>query len=96
MKLNQILAVEKSVKSRVMAELTEAHRVLQKPELLKGISRVYTPKDEEGDKLPSESTKVQIKADEVNRRTVEILTTLYDVTATKDITNCKARADVVI
>ena len=38
-----------------------------------GISRSYRPKDEEGEQLPSESTRVQLKADEVIRRTVETL-----------------------
>ena len=48
-KLNQIIAVEKGVKSRSFQELTEAHHALQKPTLLSGISRTYRPKDEEGE-----------------------------------------------
>jgi len=95
-RLNQIIAVEKGVKSRSFQELTEAHQVLQKPALLAGISRTYRPKDEEGEQLPPESTRVQVKAEEVLRRTAEILTRLFDVTATKDWTNCTARADVVL
>lgn len=95
-KLNQIIAVEKGVKSRSFQELTEAHHVLQKPAMLAGISRTYRPKDEEGEQFPPESTRVQVKADEVIRRTVEILTELFDVTATKDWANCNARADVVV
>ena len=95
-KLNQIIAVEKGVKSRSFQELTEAHHVLQKPALLAGISRTYQPKDEEGEQLPPESTRVQVKAEEVIRDTAEILTRLFDVTATKEWANCVARADVVV
>ncbi|WP_344620071.1 hypothetical protein [Dactylosporangium salmoneum] len=95
-KLNQIIAVEKGVKSRSFQDLTEAHHVLQKPALLAGISRTYRPKDEEGEQLPPESTRVQVKAEEVLRQTGTILTRLFDVTATKDWTNCVARADVVV
>jgi hypothetical protein len=95
-KLNQIIAVEKGVKSRSFSELTEAHQALQKPALLSGISRTYRPKDEEGEQFPPESTKVQVKADEVLRKTAEILTKLFDVTASKDFANCRARADVAI
>ncbi len=95
-KLNQIIAVEKSVKAQSFQELTEAHQSLQKPALLAGIARTYRPKDEEGEQLPPESTRVQLKAQEVIRRTVESLTKLFDVTATKDWTNCHARADVVV
>lgn len=95
-RLNQIIAIEKSVKSRSFQELTEAHHVLQKPTLLSGISRTYRPKDEEGEVLPPESTRVQVRAEEVIRQTSDILKKLFDVTATKDYTNCNARADVVV
>jgi hypothetical protein len=95
-RLNQIIAVEKGIKSRSFQELTDAHHALQKPTLLSGISRTYRPKDEEGEQLPPEATKVQVKAEEIIRQTVSILTKLFDVTATKDWANCKARADVVI
>lgn len=95
-KLNQIIAIEKGTKSRSLQELTEAHHALQKPALLSGISRTYRPKDEEGEQLPSESTKVQIKAEDIIRDTVESLTRLFDVVATKDWANCKAKADVVV
>jgi hypothetical protein len=95
-KLNQIIAVEKSIKSRALQDLTEAHHSLQKTALLAGISRVYRPKDEEGEQLPPESTKVQMKAEEIIHKTTEMLTKLFDVVATKDWANCKAKADVVI
>jgi hypothetical protein len=95
-RLNQIIAVEKGIKSRSMQELTEAHHALQKPALLSGISRTYRPKDEEGETLPPESTKVQVKAQEMIRKTAEVLQRLFDVTATKDWANCKAKADIVV
>src|SRR5215510_4280440 len=91
-RLNQIIAVEKGVKSRSFQELTEAHHALQKPALLAGIARTYRPKDDEGEQFPPESTKVQVKADEMIQQTGAILTRLFDVTATKDWTNCAARA----
>ncbi|HEX2905802.1 MAG TPA: hypothetical protein VHO69_03005 [Phototrophicaceae bacterium] len=95
-KLNQIIAIEKSVKSQSLRELTDAHQVLQKPAMLAGIARTYRPKDEEGEQLPPEATKVQIKTEEVIHKTVDILTRLFDVTATKDWANDKAKADVVV
>lgn len=95
-KLNQIIAVEKGIKSEAMRDLTDAHQMLQKPAMLSGISRTYRPKDEEGEQLPPESTKVQIKAEEIIRTTVAVLTKLFDVTATKDWTNGLAKADVVV
>jgi hypothetical protein len=95
-KLNQIIAVEKGVKSRSLQELTEAHRDVQKPALLSGIARTYQPKDEEGEQLPPESTKVQVRTEEVIRQVSATLTRLFDVTATKDATNRVATADVVV
>lgn len=96
MKLNQIIAIEKGVKARCHQELTQAHHGLQKPELLIGLVRNYTPKDAEGDRFPNEEKRVQVHAEEMIRRTAELLTELFDVTATKDVTNCSARADVVV
>src|SRR5260221_5335336 len=95
-KLNQIIAVEKGIKSQSFQELTEAHHALQKPSLLSGIARTYRPKDEEGESLPPESTKVQVRAEEIVRGTAAVLTKLFDVTATKDWANCKAKADIIV
>lgn len=95
-KLNQIIAIEKGVKSSSFQELTEAHHLLQKPSLLSGISRTYQPKDEEGEQFPPEFTRVQASAENVIKDTAKILTKLFDVTAAKDWANCQARADVVV
>lgn len=95
-RLNQIIAIEKGIKSGSFQELSEAHHQLQKPTLLSGISRNYRPKDEEGEQFPPESTKVQVRADEILRQTGETMTKLFDITATKDWANCKAKADVIV
>lgn len=95
-KLNQIIAIEKSIKSQTMRELTDAHQKLQKPALLSGIARTYRPLDDEGEQYPPESTRVQVQSEQVITETVDILTKLFDITATKDWSNGEARADVVI
>jgi hypothetical protein len=95
-KLNQVIAIEKGVKAKAHQEISEAHQQLLKPTMLAGISRTYRPKDEEGEPLPPESTRVQLKSDEVIRRTVDTLVELFDVTATKEWANCEARADVTV
>ncbi|GAA3208931.1 hypothetical protein [Actinocorallia longicatena] len=95
-KLNQIIAVEKGVKGRTQRAVTDAYHKLQKAALLSGISRTYRPKDEEGETLPAESTRVQVKAGDELRDVAAALTKLFDVTATKDWANGDARADVVV
>jgi hypothetical protein len=95
-KLNQIIAVEKGVKSKTYADISAAHHQVQKAALLSGIARAYQPKDDEGEQLPPESTRVQIKAEDVLTEAAATLTRLFDVTATKDWANCTAFADVVV
>jgi hypothetical protein len=95
-RLNQIIAVEKGIKSRSYGELTDAHQSLQKTALLAGIARNYQPKDEDGETYPPESTRVQMRAEEVLRQTAATLTKLFDVTATKDWANCTAKANVTV
>jgi hypothetical protein len=95
-KLNQIIAIEKTVKSQSLRELTDAHKLLQKDSLLAGIARTYRSRDDEGETYPPESTRVQVRAEEMIDKTVEILAKLFDVTATKDWSNGDARANVVI
>lgn len=95
-KLCQIVAVEKSVKNKKHTGVTELYQKLQKPALLSGISRTYKPKDEEGEQLPPEATKVQLNAQTVLTDAAKLMTELFDVTATKDYANCEARADVVV
>lgn len=95
-KLSQIIAVEKGVKSDATRRVTDLHRDVQKAPLISGISRSYHPRDDEGDRLPPESTRVQVKADDVLAEVAGILTRLLDVTLTKDTANCTAAADVTV
>lgn len=95
-KLNQIIAIEKGVKSRVYAEVSELHKANQKPALFNGFSKSYQANDEDGEKLPPERQRVQFEVHEVLSRVDRALTELIDVTARKDYTNCYAKADVVV
>lgn len=95
--LNQIIAIEKGVKSDSTRTETDLYHSLEKKPLFAGLSRVYTPKDEEdGDQLPPEATSVQIKTSDVIDELTTSLTRLIDLIATKDEANTGARADVVV
>lgn len=98
-RLNQIIAVEKGVKSTAHSDLTALHHESQRTQKdgpLNGIARVYQPRDQEGEQLPPESTRVQTKVGDLLDRAAVTLTRLFDVVATKDWANCEATADVVI
>lgn len=93
--LHQIIAIEKGVKNRVYAEITELHKAAQKAVLFEGISREYEPKNDDGEKLPAESKKVQMVASKMLARIADLQAEAFDVEAAKDYSNTKARADVV-
>jgi len=96
-KLNQIIAVEKGVKNQTTRVETDLYHALEKKPLFAGLSRVYTPKDEEdGDRLPPEQVSVQIKSDDVISQLIAALTRLIDITATKDVANTQAYADLKV
>jgi hypothetical protein len=95
-KLNQIIAIEKGIKSRVYGEVTELNKVIQKPELFNGFAKTYQKKDEDSESLPSESKRVQFTTSDVLRNSQRLLTELMDVTARKDYTNCVAKASVKV
>jgi hypothetical protein len=94
--LNQIVALEKGVKSRAQADFAAAGGQLQKAPLLSGIARTYKPKDDEGEQLPAESTRVQLRATEVLADVRRALTRLFDVVLTKDSANGEAKASIVV
>ena len=55
-KLNQVIAIEKGVKSRVYGEITEMHKTSQKAELFNGFAKNYRKKDEDGEDYLYESS----------------------------------------
>ncbi len=95
-KLNQIIAIEKGVKSRVYGAVTELHKESQKAEPYTGLAKTYRKRDEDGEDMPPEHKRVRQVASEVLRRVAALETELWDVEATKDLANTRAKADVVV
>ncbi len=95
-RLHQIIAVEKSVKSRAEKALTEAYHLVQKPELFVGLTRTYEPLEDTGEQKPAESKKIQFTAKQMIDKAREAVTELLDVTATKDSGNTQATGSVVV
>lgn len=95
-KLNQIIAIEKGVKNQQNQVITEVHHQVQKGALLSGIARTYKPRDDEGEKLPGESTNVQLRADALLGSIAGAWSEMINITMTKDDANTRARADVVV
>ena len=95
-KLNQVIAIEKSVKSRATAEISELYKAVQKPTLFDGFNKAYQPIKEDEERFPPQSQRVQFNAVEVLRAAGNHLAELFDVTAQKDYANCAAVADVTV
>lgn len=95
-KLNQIIAIEKSVKSETTRRVTDLHRESQKAELMTGMSRTYVPRNDEDFVYPGETKNVQVTTSKSLADLKGSLARLLDVTLTKDDANQRARADVVV
>ena len=95
-KLHQILPVEKDAKAQAVAALTKAHHLLEKHPQQSGIQRTYRAKDDGGDHLPPESTRVQVRAGAVIAEVVTVMARAFDVVATKETANRTASADLVV
>lgn len=95
-KINQILAIEKNKKTNLHKEITDLHRRTQQAPLMTGHTKTFVPKEEEGEAYPPEDRKVQLLHQDALDDLGDRLSTLMDVTAAKDWSNCKARADVVV
>jgi hypothetical protein len=95
-KLNQIIAIEKGVKSRTASTITQLYHALQKNELFNGLSKEYQPVDDTGEKLPPESIKVQLTYTEILKHAEKAWSDLFQITARKDFTNSSAKANLSV
>lgn len=97
MKLNQVIAIVKGKKSQSQEIVTKLYQTLEKKsELFSGISRIYRPKNEDGDKRPPEKKIVQQTVPNILETIKESYADMINMVATLDIGNCIAKADVVI
>lgn len=94
--LHEVLAVEKGEKNRFTKTQTELHRLSSKAELFFGLVRSYTPKDEDGERLPDEKQHVQQSVSDVLATLQKHLTEMMDITAQKDWANTKAKASIEV
>lgn len=94
--LHQIIAVEKSTKSRTLSAITEIHKANQHAALFEGFVKTYSPLDDKGETYPQEQQIVQRIASESLKQAAKQLSDLFNITATKDWANCRAVADLVV
>jgi len=96
LKLHEVVAVRKGIKSRTYGQLTELHKTAQKSDLYTGMTREFKPTDDDGETFPSENKRVQQLAEDVLKKVRKIRTQSVDIEATQDFGNLEARADVKV
>ena len=95
-KQNQIIAIEKGVKARSHSVLSDLYKVVQKPALFEGMVRTFTPKNDEGDRYPTERKPVQARISDVLEHLRTAMSELVDVETQKDRANMRAEAPVLV
>ncbi len=96
-KLHQVIATEKGVKTRVYAFLSETYKMFQKPQLFTGFTKTYNKKNaDDPEDFPDETVRVQQNARELLKEIGKNLTEYMDVVANKDWANKHAEATIKI
>lgn len=96
LKLMQLLATEKALKNKAENLFTAVHRDVQKADLTQGFAKNYQARKEGDEVFSPEKKLVVVRVEDQIKDLVRVLGELFDVTAQKDATNTKARADVVL
>lgn len=96
LKLNQVIALAKGAKSNGESALSQAYHQIQRTAQMVGITRGYKPRDDDGETLPSEGTKLQVRVEKVLDSVIGPQARMLDLVATMDAGNQIARADVVV
>jgi hypothetical protein len=96
MKLHEVVAVRKGVKSRTYSAVTELHKKNQKPDLFNGMDREFKALDDDGEVFPPESKKVQMNAESVLKQLRKLRSEALDIEATQEYGNLEAKADVIV
>lgn len=95
-RLNQLVCIEKDVKSTASKAMNNFYHAIQRTNALAGLVRTYRKVDEDGEDFPDEKTLVQIDVESYLHDLTKTQIRVMDVTLSKDTTNCTAKADVVV
>ena len=96
LKLCQVTALLVGKKTSVPKQLTDIYHRFQKPTLFQGLSKRYSPIDEDGETFPDEKQNIVQKAQDCLVEVRNTMVDLLDLVATQDKTNCIAKANVAV
>lgn len=96
MKLHQALALHKQAFALGEGALTRAYQAIQKTPLLAGVSKTYLPKQEDGQQIPPDGNRLQLRVPTILAEAVPALVRQIDLQATVDAGNQVAKANIMI
>lgn len=96
LKLNQLIALQKPAKAAGESALTKAYQNLQRGPALAGVRKTYESRMADGQELPDEGTKLQLRVPEILASVVAPIVRKLDLTASVDAGNQVAKASVVL
>lgn len=94
--LNQIIAIEKTARSKAADALTRAHQTLQRKDALFGQIRRYTPRDDDGVVFPAEDKVLETTVDTQISSFLGDYGRALDLTFVKEAANMSATGDLVL
>lgn len=94
--LSQFIAIKAETQAIYTKALDTTRNIFKSAGKFSGLSRSYRPKEDQGEQLPSESTKVQLKAPDLLQYFQDVLQQYIDVVGTVDYGNMAARAHVIV
>ena len=95
--LNAVIAIEKGIKSRGHATKTKVYRILKDQKTsFEGMTKTYTPKDDEGERFPPQSQRVQNRVGDLLTELATTMSEMLDVEHRKDVGNMSAVADIKV
>lgn len=95
-KLNQVIAVEKTTKTRVQSAVDKLYHALDKSSLFEGFLKTYQSSREDEPAQPAQAQRVQFKVSDVVNEVRSQLDSLFAIVAQKDFANTAASADIVV
>lgn len=95
-KQHELIAIEGDVKKETKRVQTDIYHTLQKPDLFFGMEKTYAPFSENEENLPPENKRVQAAVDDLFKEFSKVTTHWLDVMASKDASNQRAKADLVV
>lgn len=93
--LGQIVGITKGTRTSAQRDFDAIYKTFQKPQLFNGFTKTHTP-FEGTMQQPAQDQLVQENATTLLQRMEQVLTRAFDVEATKDYTDTKAKANVIL